>query len=185
MDFLKDVLGDLFPAFSEKINGYNRDNPNCPVKLCDLSSGNYVSRGKFLDLKAEEKRLREQLSAMEGAEDDARISALCAQNQRYEQELARLETELFTTKRDNAIDLAIERAGARNAKAVRALLDVDALKEEEGQLVGLSAQLDKIREENGFLFRQGAVSTAMPQGAAKPPEDSFVVSARAAAGLDI
>lgn len=183
MDFLKEALGELFAPFSEKIEAFNQAHPERRIKLCDLSAGNYVSRGKFSDLEAEAKRLKEQLSIANADSADELHQQLQTLQKRYDDDVARLSGELSAAKFDGAIDLALQKYGARNAKAVRALLDLDQLSLEDGAVVGLSAQLDAIREENGFLFQSGAVSTGMSVGAPKPPADGFIASARTAAGL--
>lgn len=177
MDFLKEALGDLFAPFSEKITAFNDAHPERKIKLCDLSLGNYVSRGKFDEKEAEAKRLKDALAAFE-QEDFA------AQKADYDAEIARLNHELSAAKLDGAVSLALHRAGARNEKAVRALLDFEKIRFSDGEAVGLSQQIDEIRQENSFLFSKSAVSTGLPQGDPKPPADTFVASARTAAGLN-
>lgn len=189
MQFLKDVLGDMFVDVSERIESYNREHPEKKVKLADLSGGNYVSKAKFNDLEAEASRLKAQLASLKAQESDSNededslkkeLSDLKAL---YEKDTDALKKELNQARFDGALDLALEKCGARNIKAVRALLDLDSLELEDGQLAGLSAQLDAVRAENGFLFSGGALSTAMKQGGSAPAADGFVVSARRAAGL--
>lgn len=75
-----------------------------------------------------------------------------------EQEKAALETahaeELAAVKRAAAIDLALAAAGARNRKAVRALLDEEAVTlNADGTADGLSAQIEAIRQSDPYLFR--------------------------------
>ncbi len=177
MDFLKEALGDLFAPFSQRIAAFNDAHPERKIKLCDLSLGNYVSRGKFSDLEAEAKRLKEALASFENAD-------VMEQKAHFEAEIQSLKDALSAAKLDGAIRLALEKAGARNEKAVRALLDVDKLTFQDGEAVGLSEQIDAIREENSFLFSKSAVSTGLSVGDPKPPQDSFIASARVAAGLN-
>ena len=177
MDFLKEALGDLFAPFSEKISDFNDAHPERKIKLCDLSSGNYVSRGKYLEQEAEAKNLKDALAALENQD-------LNAQKEHYEAKISELHEALSAAKLDGAISLALERAGARNEKAVRALLDLDAITYEDGKAKGLSQQIDAIRADNSYLFSKSAVSTGLSFGDPRPLKDTFIASARTAAGLD-
>ena len=96
------------------------------VKLADLSGGAYVSRKKF-----DAQRLR-----AERAERDAqeRVRAL---------------------EFNYALDSALAEAGARSVKAVKALIDRESLRFSGGELQGLAPQLDRLREEAGYLFAGG------------------------------
>lgn len=63
-----------------------------------------------------------------------------------------LESELYDTRRDCAVDSELRRYGARNSKAVRALLDMDGVSFDGETVKGLIEQLERLKEENGFLF---------------------------------
>ena len=50
MEFLKEILGEeLYKQFEEKINAHNGDeaNKDKQIKLANLSSGEYVGKGKY------------------------------------------------------------------------------------------------------------------------------------------
>ena len=49
-------------------------------------------------------------------------------------------------------DYALSAAKAKNAKAVKALLDMDGLKFNDGKIVGLDEQLAQIKADNDYLF---------------------------------
>lgn len=66
--------------------------------------------------------------------------------------LEAMKAEFNAFKTESAVERELGKLGARNFKAVRSLLDMDALSLEEDSVVGLSEQLEKIKEENGFLF---------------------------------
>ena len=136
-------------------------------------------------MEAEAKRLKELLSSQHSEDDpDGPEQKLAELKQKYDKDTEALKTELKQAKFNGALDLALERSGAKNTKAVRALLDLDSLElDENGGLSGLSQQLESLRADNGFLFGRGAASTALAQGAAFPVTDGFVASAREAAGL--
>lgn len=60
-----------------------------------------------------------------------------------------------------AVNSALQKAGARNQEAVKALLNMKEIHYEDGVLSGLEEQLDKLQEapESAFLF----VGQALPQ----------------------
>lgn len=54
---------------------------------------------------------------------------------------------------DYEVTLALNKANARNEKAVKALLDLDTVKiNEDGQLIGLSEQLSNLQETDSYLL---------------------------------
>ncbi len=56
---------------------------------------------------------------------------------------------------DGDIDRELTGLGARNLRAARALLDMEALRASADREAELLAQLEEIRRENGYLFRDG------------------------------
>lgn len=61
--------------------------------------------------------------------------------------------ELAKVKFDHALESALTGAKAKNVKAVQALLSMDALKlNDDGSILGLKEQLEKVQKENDFLF---------------------------------
>lgn len=63
------------------------------------------------------------------------------------------KAEMQQLKLDNAIDNALSAAGARNNKAVRALLDLSGVQlGEDGQLSGWQEQLEALQKSDGYLF---------------------------------
>ena len=69
--------------------------------------------------------------------------------------LERCKKEMARLKLDNAVETALTAAGAKNSKALRALLDAEKIKlDESGKLSGLSEQLEAIRKSDGYLFAE-------------------------------
>lgn len=99
--------------------------------------------------------LRSQLENLKKASGDnaelqKQIEAL--QQQNAEQQKAH-KAEMQQLKLDNAIDNALSAAGARNNKAVRALLDLSGVQlGEDGQLTGWQEQLEALQKSDGYLF---------------------------------
>lgn len=53
---------------------------------------------------------------------------------------------------DDMLNAAINGSKAKNVKAVRALLDLEAIKASENQSAAIEAALKKVKEENDYLF---------------------------------
>lgn len=70
---------------------------------------------------------------------------LNTQKTKYEQQLADLDFE-------NALDLAITGKKGKSVKAVKALLDVDALKASKNQRDDIDAALEALKKDDGYLF---------------------------------
>lgn len=125
---------------------------------------------KFKDIKPEEMQATiEQLRKDLKAKDD---------------EYAAKEAErLF----NDALDKAITTAGGRNAKAIRGLLDIDALRESKDQTEDIKKALDAAKESDAYLF--GADEPFRnPVGPTNNPEgdkglDVSTATLRAAMGL--
>lgn len=63
------------------------------------------------------------------------------------------EAEIAQLKLDNAVEAALLTAGAKNNKAVRALLNTEKLRlEKDGTVTGLSEQVKALQKSDGYLF---------------------------------
>lgn len=56
---------------------------------------------------------------------------------------------------DHALEAAITGAKGKNAKAIRALLDVDTLKGSKNQEADIKAALEGLKKDSGYLFDDG------------------------------
>lgn len=136
-----------------------------------------TSTKQELDTLVEENNsLKEQLETRdndiaelkEKAKDSEELTAkLDEMAQSYETEKANLTAKLEDTNRKHTLELALREAGAKNTKAVSALIDMESLTFEEGKLVGLDDQLATIQKENDYLFNQAqeqAKPSIVPSG---------------------
>lgn len=64
------------------------------------------------------------------------------------------QTDVFNLKKNNAITNAIKDANAQDVKAVMPYLDTEKIKYDDNGLNGLSDQLDALKADKPFLFRQ-------------------------------
>lgn len=184
MEFLKSILGDdLYAQVADKLK-------DSKVKLADLSTGEYVGKEKFDAEVSRTKALAEQLTDVSGQLDafkgmdidgiqrsaeDWKVKALQAESKR--------KSDIEALQFDYALSGALGNAKAKNVKAVRALLDMDALTLNDGEIVGLSDQLGKIQSENDYLFDSDTAKPtfAMPTGGGIPTTGDNTL--RAAMGL--
>ena len=69
-----------------------------------------------------------------------------------EQAQADADKKVNALKFDYAINSALKAAKARDVVGVKAHLNMDGLKQNGDEIVGLKEQLENIKKENGFLF---------------------------------
>lgn len=111
------------------------------------------------------KTLREQLKDHEGANTE-----LKALQSKYDEETQKLQEQLVHNKKMNEIRLAINKSGARNEKAILALLDLEGVKVNDDGVQGLKEQIDAIKESDNYLFetvenkKPNIVAGGNPQG---------------------
>ena len=109
--------------------------------------------------------LREQLKDHEGANTE-----LEELQSKYDEETQKLQSQLEHNKKMNEIRLAINKSGARNEKAILALLDLEEVKVNDDGVQGLKEQIDSIKESDNYLFetvenkKPNIVAGGNPQG---------------------
>lgn len=75
------------------------------------------------------------------------------------------DADLTAQQKSFLVDKALTNAGARNAKAVSSLLDLDSVEVKDGKLTGLDDQLKALRESDGYMFKEDPQpSDPQPQG---------------------
>lgn len=155
LDWLKTILGD---AYTEEID----------KKVSEEIGKGFVARADFNTLNAEKKVLTDtvkdrdkQLETLKASTGDVealktQIATLQAENataaKAHEDEIKRLKV-------DTAVELALSTAKAKNAKAVKALLDLEKAElADDGTVKGLDDQIKKLVEgvDTGFLFDTSA-----------------------------
>ena len=100
---------------------------------------------------------------------------LAAKDTAYQQKIADMEF-------DSKLDGLISKSGAKNAKAVKALLDIEALKTSKNQDTDLQAAIDSCKQENDFLFGSDE-PFGNPVGSTGGNTHDPLASMRAAMGL--
>ena len=98
-------------------------------------------------------------------------SAAAAWEEKYNQAVSTHREELAQVIFGHNLEQAIFAAKGRNAKAITALLDVDALKASEDQQTALKNALQSLKQECSYLFQaETPPPYATHTGAAAPQE---------------
>ncbi|WP_288572231.1 phage scaffolding protein [uncultured Weissella sp.] len=128
--------------------------------------GNEINPLKQSKATAEQERdsLKTQLDEVNGQLAEAQKKAEKGsdlQNQlkdlqkQFDESKTNADKQLQATKKDYEISAALSQAGAKNAKAVKALLDTEKVNfDDNGKLIGLSEQLEAVKKDNDFLFAE-------------------------------
>ena len=108
---------------------------------------------------------------------------------KYEQAEKDHAAKLADMEFDGVLSNAITTAKGRNAKAIRALLDVDALKASKNQADDLKTALEVLKKDNDYLFESDQTPPPYAGGTGRnpitnkyTPEENAI---RAAAGLKV
>lgn len=62
------------------------------------------------------------------------------------------EKKIASIKKQAEIDIALTKAGAKNIKAAKALIDSDSVEVTESGITGLDEQLNELKEKESYLF---------------------------------
>ena len=122
----------------------------------------YVEKSKHDEVVEENKTLKtsvsdrdkqlETLKASAGDNEELKKQIETMKQQNADQEKAH-KAELAQLRLDHAMDAALTAAGAKNGKAVKALLDVSKVKlGEDGKLTGWDDQIKAIQKSDSYLF---------------------------------
>ena len=97
----------------------------------------------YEDIKAELARMQRDQSFEEAAK---------AWEEKYNQAVESHKAEIGRMVFEKALHEGIAKAKGRNAKAITALLDVEALKESENQADAIEAALESLKKDSRYLF---------------------------------
>ncbi len=101
------------------------------------------------------KELTEAVKKFDGVDVEKLRTDLAEMSKKY-------DTDTAALKLDNALSKALAGCGARDADIVGKLLDRSIIKlGEDGKLVGVSEQLEKLKTDKAFLFGDDKPATGM------------------------
>ena len=171
MDWLKELLKKA-GIEEAKVDGVIADiNKELPKYFIPKDKYNEVAEAKKkleADIAERDKQL-EDLKKAAGASEELKkqIETLQAENKKASEEW---QAKMAQMQLDFAIEKALAAAKAKNPKAVKALLDLEKVKLDGEQLLGLDDQLKAIQQSDPYLFGEsGKVGSGTnPPGAGNP-----------------
>lgn len=131
-------------------------------KVMDSIDGNFVTKARFNEVNEENKTLKKSVSDRDKQLEDLKKSS--GDNAALQQQISDLqkanadqqkahEAELTQLKIDNAVDIALSDAKAKNVKAVRGLIDMSVIKVgEDGKVTGHVEQIEALKKSDGWMF---------------------------------
>lgn len=138
----------------------------------------YVPKGVHAELITKSDGLQSQLDERDKQLEKLKTGAKDSETQKAE--IERLQGENKATKESYekemeslrftyALESKLISAGAKNAKAVTALLDSEKLSLDGDNIIGLDEQLKAVREKDSYLFDETKDQTAGPGAGGNPP----------------
>ena len=131
-------------------------------KVMDSLDGDFVTKARFNEVNEELKSVKKSVSDRDKQLEDLKKSA--GDNTALTQQIADLqkanadqqkahEQEIEALKFNNAVEMALTGAKAKNVKAVRAMLDDTKIKlGEDGKLTGFDEQIEALKKSDGYMF---------------------------------
>ena len=187
MEKLKALFGTEALTF-EQLEEKLKDNKD--VKLANLASGNYIDKKKYEDevakstaLQGTVDGLKETVSKFDGVD----VEKLKQDAKDWE---TKYNTDLAAAKLNSAVDLELVARKAKNPKLAKAALDMSIIKLDGDNLIGLSEQLDKLKESDGYLFdteeenKGGASMSTGGNHTGSKDTDTFLSALMQGAGLE-
>lgn len=155
MELLKAIFNGealTFEQFSERVES------SADVKLGNLAGGQYVDKHKFEDVS---KQLEDANANLADYDPDWKTKLADAE--------ALGDKKLNDYKFEQAIEKAINEAGAADVVSVKANIDMSTVTQDEnGAISGLSEQLEQLKTEKPFLFKTGAPESKLNLGGPTP-----------------
>jgi DNA repair exonuclease SbcCD ATPase subunit len=160
----------------QKLNGKDIAKEQEKIARIEAERDNYKSQ---LDT------AHEALKKFEGID----VDKLQGEIQKLQKDLQDAETKHQADLADRdfnvLLDSQINALGAKNAKAVKALLDIDALKGSKNQIEDIKKALEAVKTENDYLFgsTEPINNPVRPTGGTPPAGDANLATMRAIMGL--
>lgn len=142
-------------------------------KVSEDYGKNYVPKNQFNQKNEELKQAKESLTTMQSdiealkkanadnAELSKQIDELNAAQLKREAEYT---AQIHKMELDGIVERTLLSSKVKNAKAVRALLDLEDAKVKDGTIKGLDGQLAKLKESDPYLFESDSKPTGVTPG---------------------
>lgn len=177
-EFLKTLLGD---AYTEDID----------KKVSDEVGKRFVAKSDFdaknTALETAQAQLTEAGKTIQGFKDmDIDGIKKAAEDYKAAAEKAEKDAadKIAAMQFDQLLDGAITASKGKNSKAIKALLDVDALKISKNQSEDIKSAITALQADNDYLFDTGVAAPPYAAGTGTAPVgDAGLAALRSAAGL--
>lgn len=170
-DFLKkldidpDAIDKVMAQYGKDVQGYKDEAEQAKSSAEELKkqlSDRDIQIKDFKKSAGDNQELQSKL-------DDA-LAKNKEQAKQYDEKIAGI-------KKDNAISNALRDAGAKNSKAVSALMDLEKVSlDDNGNLIGIDDQIKNLKKSDSYLFKQAEDSAK--------PKPKFTFSGNATDGTD-
>ena len=164
MPKLNEILGEAYAQIPEDVQNKYKD-----IDLVDSST--YVDKDKF-------DALDEQLKTANTTIDDLKKSnkdneELQTKVTDYESKVSDYEKQIQDMQFNYAVDGALKGANVRNTKAIKALLNLENVKLDGENILGLTDQLEELKKSDSYLFETTVTGNDPKDGKSNPaPQDT-------------
>ena len=177
MDKLKELLGEeLFEQVQGKLGEKH--------KIDIVNDGRWIPKSKFDDINTEKNEYKEQIEGLneelgklkDKAKDNDDVTAKIEE---LKKEIKNKEQEMEKIRRTNAIKFEVLKANPKDVKDILPHIDEEIVKIEDGKVTGLEEQLEKLKEEKSYLFKDdeptgtGGSKGNPPRGGNEPKVESL------------
>ena len=135
-----------------------------------------TEKTKALETELEELRAKVEQPVNENVEEDVEedtVDEVDEEKVALQAKVDELEAKYQQERIDNAVKLELTKANARNLKAVQALLDMDAIEEQEdGSFTGIKEAVEQLKETDAYLFDLGVGTQGKATVAGNPNRKS-------------
>ena len=162
-EWLKNIIGESYTEETDK-------------KVADELGKLFIAKADFDSVNEAKKALEQQIKDRDkdiadlkkAAGDNADLNKRYQELQdKYTADTEALNKAMADSRKNSAVDMAILQAKGKNAKAIKALLDMEKITlKEDGALEGLN--LEELKKSDGYLFedvKNGIEGTGFTQGA--------------------
>ena len=122
------------------------------INSADIGKAKTKAEGDRDNYKSQLEKATKQLKAFEGVDVNDLQGKIATLNQQLADQKADFDRQTAERDFNDMLLNAIKESKAKNAKAVRALLDIEAIKASKNQAADIAAALEKVKEENDYLF---------------------------------
>ncbi len=179
VEILKSVLSE------DTYNKVVEETGKCKIKLCDLSSGEFVSKSKYDALETQLVNTQGLLETK--TKDYDTLQSKAGDNQALKDEIESLKTahaeQTENLKKDYEAQLKKNTVATRiisdyrpkDVNDIMAHIDLDKITIKDDEISGLSDQVDVLKENKAYYFEDTtSKATGFNHGGAEPPQDDFI-----------